>query len=63
MPTSSFLHGKGLTRTTRGDRQDGGSAWWLRLNELAVGSSRRGGLGPHAYTHALFADFDLAAQK
>jgi hypothetical protein len=27
------------------------------------GSSPWGGLGPNAYTHALFADFNLAGQK
>ena len=35
----------------------GDSTSWL------WGFKSEGGLGPNAYTHALFADFDLAGQK
>ncbi len=38
-------------------RGGGGSTSWL------WGFKSEEGLGPNAYTHALFADFDLARQK
>jgi hypothetical protein len=42
--TSNLLHGKGLTRTTAGDGQDGGSGWAVvGSNELAVRVQVRGG--------------------
>jgi len=34
-----------------------------RSASLLWGFKSVGGLGPNAYTHALFADFDLAGQK
>jgi hypothetical protein len=61
--TSRSLHGKGLTCITAGV----GGIWMYvggggSTSEL-WGFKSVGGLGPNAYTHALFADFDLAGQK
>ena len=45
------------------DRRRTGFSWWYVLVLILWGFKSEEGLGPNAYTHALFADFDLAGQK
>jgi hypothetical protein len=45
------------------DRSRTGFSWWYVLVLILWGFKSEGGLEPNAYTHALFADFDLAGQK